>query len=284
MMKSLGRCVRGLMQLPRTIRSGTSRAECRSVAKAFQYLALTARSARIDVRPLAIEIDGTNGAFPRGGIEAAVLRINSVLVAFYRKPIDRQRFERFIVGGENDAESSLNFGELAGEKPLRLSKVLQSQSYKLTGSYFSYIYASRYQRAHGCRSRSPGSPNSATSINSLPDEMVSMNLGVALPPSARIKQSDVIAFQRRFELGAVAFEIGDSKNVGAEGELAQACDKDGCVLGIRCPSRPVQVRARRTTLTESRIPQQAAWCRRPLSSNVEPTLRVVSTAPRMVIR
>ena len=159
--------------------------------------------------PLEIEIDHTNAAFPRSGIEAAVLRINSVLLAIYRKPIDPQRFERLIVGGENDADLSLNFGELAGGKPLSLSKVLDSQSYKLTGSYFStYMRRDTSGRVVAV----PDLPGSQIFLrlpsNSLPDEMISTNLGVAIPQSARIKQSDVIAFQRRFELGAVAFDIG----------------------------------------------------------------------------
>jgi hypothetical protein len=159
--------------------------------------------------PLEIQIDSTNPHFPKRGIGAAVFRINSVLIAIYRKPIDPRRFERLIVDGENDADLSLNFGDLAGRTPLSLSKRLDSQSYKLTGSYFSsYIRRDTSGRVASIPDLEGSQIFLRLPANSLPDSMVSMNLGVALPQSARVKQSDVIAYQRRFELGAVAISIG----------------------------------------------------------------------------
>lgn len=160
-------------------------------------------------RPFEIQIDSTNPHFPKRGMEAAVFRINSFFVAIYRKPIDPARFENFIVGGENDADLSFHFGDVAGNSPLSLSKRLDNQSYMLTGG-FSSTYMRR--DTSGKVTTVPDLEGSQIFLglpaNSLPDSIASRNFGFALPKEARVKQSDVVAYQSRFELGDVAIHIG----------------------------------------------------------------------------
>lgn len=159
--------------------------------------------------PLSIEIAGAHEVFPKSGLERALFHVGDVSLSIYRKPIDPARFEHRVIGGDNDGDLNLRFGSMFGLEPLSIEKELKTGSYKLTGSFFSI---------HDLRDTTGlvrSVPDLAGSqfflhlpINALPDDLSSMTFGMALPEFERVKRSDVLAFQKQFELGAVAIHIG----------------------------------------------------------------------------
>jgi hypothetical protein len=162
--------------------------------------------------PLSVEIDGTNPAFPKSGLEAAIFRMSSIFVALYRTPISPERFEHYVVGSANEADLSLDFGSIVGPDVLKLSKDLTSGTYNLKGAF------STIQMKRDASGRMVAIPDLAGSqiflrlpSNAVPDDMVSLNFGVRIPKSAINKLSDVVAFQKRFEMGAVAFDLGERR-------------------------------------------------------------------------
>ncbi|MBN3818577.1 hypothetical protein G3N57_19045 [Paraburkholderia sp. Se-20369] len=160
--------------------------------------------------PLDVEIDASSPIFPRSGLESAVFRVSSVLIAFYKTPIDPSRFEKLIFGGPDEPDLSFNFGDITGREPLSLSKEVATGSYKLTGA-FSSSFLNR--DSTGRILSVPDLAGSQLFIrlpeNAVPDSMVGQAIGgISLPKVAQIKRSDVLQYQRQFELGTVSLQLG----------------------------------------------------------------------------